>query len=252
MGTPIAEPVPATTILPHFGIAGSGWAADGRHRLLAECGATGSPKHRGHGHADTQAFCYYLDGCEVVADPGTFVYSDAADAIWFRTPEAHAVVHWPRHPAAVPRRFFRWARRPPTGHPAGSEASSRQRSLLFASAADWRVHGRAFAHRRSWLREETGLAIVDNLLSPPGACAEVRFPLGPEATVTDVSGRRAIVKVGDRTVEFRVVGSNVGDGTVVPAWYAPRYGVRNETVGLVWPLTTGGRAEIKTWIGPVA
>jgi hypothetical protein len=246
-----ASPGPATDILPEFGVARATWAGRGQSCLLAECGATGLPRTRGHGHADTQAFCYYVDDCEVVADPGTFLYADSAEAVWFRCPEAHAVVRWPRHPRAVPQRFFRWSRLPPEGR-IRRDVQTGDPDALFGSAAWWRIWGREFRHTRLWCRDQRGLMVRDELDVSRPVEAELRFVLGPEVTVTDLAGRRAVVRARGRSIEFRVDGTEVGAGRTEAAWYARRYGAREDTTALVWPLSGAKRSRVESRISTLA
>ena len=235
--------------LADFGIGRWRWGAPERaFCLFVDAGALGMSGNPGHGHADMLSFSLYVGATEVIADPGTYLYADSEDAMWFKRQEAHNTVCWADRPVADLARFFRWrsasavpAARlvaPPPGPgraPAGSAA------LLYP---DGRSHG------RSWTLLPDGLSIVDELRPGrgPRPPAAGRLTLHPECTVVGLDSRGATVRSPAGTLAVELEGAP-GACRVDEGWYAPSYGVRLPAPVLTWPAATaGGASTVRTLV----
>lgn len=217
----------------HFGIAHWRWTAGGRElALYVDVGPLGHERNPGHGHADALSYCLYVDGEELLADPGTYAYSAAPDSVWFKLAHAHTQIHWPTCPSHELAGFYRWRRavRAPTftilGKGPGTVLEARQQ---------WSVDRRRFAQVRRWTIDGRVLQVEDLLRVSHPLPAAARLALAPGLR-TAVRG--GVVSVHGKTAVLRakVLAGPVAHPVIVPGWYAPRYGVRVEAPALEWSL----------------
>ncbi len=86
--------------LADFGMGRWRWGtAERAFCLFVDAGALGMRENPGHGHADMLSFSLYLGATEVIADPGTYLYADSGEAMWFKRQEAHNTVCWADRPS---------------------------------------------------------------------------------------------------------------------------------------------------------
>jgi hypothetical protein len=219
----------------HFGLVVWEWPVKGHVlRMVADVGPLGNPANPGHGHADALSFCLFLDGDEVVTDPGTFSYSSDPVSTWFKLPEAHNTVHWIDTPSHLLSGYYRWKRQVAT--PVINAISAPPHRVLEA-VQQWRIGGQSFLHRRRWTAHATGLTVVDRLESPRGERAASRLQLSPDTRIRLERDGTALIEAG-RGLNLRISAS--GDPTPaacpVEGWYAPTYGYRSEAPALEWCL----------------
>ncbi len=229
------HPVPGerSVSLPDFGVVVTRWATGGAEFcLVVDVGEMGHAANPGHGHADALSFCLYVNGCEVVADPGTFLYANEPDAMWFKLAEAHAGVRWPHQPSCTLSRFFRWRRTAP--QPGFASHSGGPVGTVLHAVQEWRRGGHRYRHSRSWIPLPRGLAVVDRLSSSSGRVALSRLPLHPGATAV-VDGRLARVAFPGGSAVLRTGGA-AGPFRERTGWYAPTYGERVEAAALEWQV----------------
>lgn len=72
----------------------SGWfrVDYGKATVLWHVEPAGSPGGPSHGHCDTGSFCFYLDGDEIICDPGRLNYSDDLLGVYGVSGSAHNMV----------------------------------------------------------------------------------------------------------------------------------------------------------------
>ncbi|MEP7351640.1 MAG: alginate lyase family protein [Acidobacteriota bacterium] len=131
----------------------------------------------GHSHADTLSMVAFVDGRELLIDPGTFTYiSDPAARQRFRGTAAHNTVSIDSLEQAVPQGPFRWTTPP-------------QVELLHWDSTDscdildacCRYGG--FTHRRSVVFQKPGILVVlDRVTGPAGSHRIEQGWLVPEGT----------------------------------------------------------------------
>lgn len=222
------------TILPDFGFASWRWGAGAAElRLDVDFGALGMDGNTGHGHADALAFSFHVDGHEVVADPASYLYSNAPDAIWFKLAGAHSTVRWPGRPSHVLSRFFRWRRAP---RPPVRIARPDDASYAFAALHEWRSGLGVYRHLRRWALLPDGLAVFDTVSSTSRESAVARLAMSPDSVLQLHGPARATVAWSGGGVEIDIHGDVGGALQPRPGWYAPCYGVRRAASALEVPL----------------
>ncbi len=226
-------------VLPDFGIARWSWRC-GRATatLFVDFGPPGLDHNPGHAHADALSFTFYVDAQEVVGDPGTYLYANEPEALWFKRAGAHNTVAWPADGRDELLRFFRWRRVPPTPR-VQSRPAGRGNVLLEASVAQ-RRGGLARRHARSWVQRPGGLAIVD-AVAKDATGAVARIGLHPVVRTRSVRPRETIIGCAGGELRIRTTGAGSASHTLESAWYAPAYGSRCSTQALIQPLE--GRGE---------
>lgn len=72
----------------------SGWfrVDYGKATVFWHIEPTGSPEGPNHGHCDTGSFCFYIDGVEIICDPGRLNYSDDPLGLYGVSGSAHNMV----------------------------------------------------------------------------------------------------------------------------------------------------------------
>lgn len=233
--------------LADFGIGRWRWgAAERAFCLFVDAGALGMRGNPGHGHADMLSFSLYVGATEVIADPGTYLYADSGEAMWFKRQEAHNTVCWADRPVADLARFFRWrsaaavpAARLVAPPPGPERAPAGTAALRYPD-------GRS--HSRSWTLLPDGLSVADELRPGrgPGLPATGRLTLHPDCTVVGLDSRGAVVRSPAGTLAIELQGAP-GDCRVGEGWYAPAYGVRLPAPVLTWPVPTDrGATTVRT------
>lgn len=227
-------------LLRDFGLATWSW----QHKqvtvqLAVDFGPLGLPTNPGHGHADALSYCFYVSGRDIVADPGTYLYSDSAEACWFKLPQAHNSVYCPRHPTCNLTRYFRWKQ---VAHPPTRINSSHDHILLDAFQK-WRVGNSFHRHRRSWFRIKNGFAVLDKFLSASDEIATSRIGLHPESHLRNTEPEQMIVEWPDGRIRISVQGTVSNPCRIGRNYYAPRYGLRCPATALEWHLERSSRVR---------
>lgn len=231
----------ATDISRDFGLVVWEWLARGhRLRLVADIGPLGSTANPGHGHADALSFCLYVDGEEVVTDPGTFSYSSDPSSTWFKLPQAHSTVHWIDTPSYLLSGYYHWTRFPP--RPELTAVGPPPRRLLEATQR-WRVGRREFLHCRRWIADSVGLRVIDRLESGPERAA-VRLQLPPSTHPRIERDGGVTLKSGAGCIRVSRAGTVAAEVRPVEGWYAPAYGRRSESAAVEWVLGRSGGTRL--------
>jgi len=225
-------------ILPDFGIATWTWDVRGIPLLLAvDFGPVGLEGNSGHGHGDALSYCLYVDGEEVVADPGTYLYSNEPEAMWFKRPQAHNTVWWKRHDCYDLATFFRWRRTPPA--PAHGSFGAHG----FTATLEWRRGSCRHRHSRCWRILTDGLEVRDQLASSEPEPAIARLTTSPPVAVQAGPGPHRSLRWAGGTIRVEAHGAADAAGSCVEAWYAPRYGVRQAATALEWAVASRSPAS---------
>lgn len=227
-------------ILGDFGMGSWRWQVKGTMlRLAVDFGPLGCVANPGHGHGDALSYCLYVGNNEVVADPGTYRYSDDAEACWFKLPQAHNTVYWPRLPAPKLSRFFRWHRIPPPPRLIGGSPGK----AIFDVAREWSVGSSLYRHRRSWFCLPSGLAVLDGIFSTSREPAVLRVAFHPHCRLTVAGPGHAIIELSGRRLHIRTADRSVPSLAKV-AYYSPCYGVKCPSTALEWVLGGQSRGRI--------
>lgn len=235
-----ASRAPNPLTLVDFGMGSWRWQVKGTMlRLVVDFGPLGCGANPGHGHGDALSYCLYVGNDEVVADPGTYLYSDDAKSCWFKLPQAHNTVYWPRHPAPKLSRFFRWYRIPPPPTLVGGSS----RKAIFDVAREWSVGSTLYRHRRSWFCLPNGLAVLDRIFSTSREPAVVRVAFHPHCRLTAATPGHAVIDLDGRRLHIQTAAKSA-PGLAKVAYYSPCYGVRCPSTALEWVLVRQSRARI--------
>lgn len=131
----------------------------GPAHILIDAGPFG-PWGSGHSHSDTLSLLVRYGEREILIDPGTYSYADAAERNRFRGSASHNTIRIDALDQATPVNAFRWANQPATR--ILSWDSSASADVL---EADCRYRG--FVHRRRVRFEKPGLLEIDDEITGP-------------------------------------------------------------------------------------
>lgn len=219
----------------HFGLVVWEWVVKGHVvRMVADVGPLGNPANPGHGHADALSYCLFLDGEEVVTDPGTFSYCADPVSTWFKLPQAHSTVYWIDTPSHLLSGYYRWRRlvAPPVITTVGAPPHR-----VLEAVQQWRIGGHGFLHRRRWTAHDAGLTVVDRLESALGERAASRIQLAPGTRVRLERDGSALVQArSGLNLRVSACGNRTTAARPVEGWYAQPYGHRSEAPALEWCL----------------
>jgi hypothetical protein len=226
----------------HFGLIVWEWTAGGRVlRMVADVGPLGNEANPGHGHADALSFCLYVDGEELVTDPGTFSYCSDPASTWFKLQEAHSTVHWIDTPSHQLSGYYHWKRlvdRPEIT--AGGAPSQR----VLEATQQWCVGRSRFEHRRSWTANDAGLVVVDRLKCPVRERAASRLQLAP-GTQVETERDGSVLLESRNGVRLRIIArtSVAALARRAEGWYAEAYGRRCAAPAVEWHLDRGSASR---------
>lgn len=217
-----------------FADAGLAVLRAGKVHAIVDVGKFGAGS-AGHSHADTLSMVLFVDGEELLIDPGTFTYiADPEARQRFRGVASHNTVSIDGLEQASPQGPFRW-NDPPTVE------LLRWSSTAECDILEGRCSYGGFTHRRSVVFQKPDfLVVVDRVAGPAGSHKVEQRWLAPEGT----DGRfldtipQAMAEAGERS---RVLGSKE------PAvrWVARYEGTLPTTMVAVMRLD-GGRAAVQS------
>lgn len=231
-----------SSFLPDFGVFLESWVSRGRLMTVAgDVGKFGLAGNLGHAHDDCLSYCVYVDGAEVVSDPGVFRYADDESSLWFKQVGAHNVVRSPSLSHASLARFFRW-RNLPRDERVSVGGSGDAGRLSFSRRVRLK-RGFLQQHRR-WILGEEGLSVEDRVQVGPSGGAVNRVNFGPGVHLR-LDGDDSWIGVLRGESLFRVIFRSEQPASVelVPSRHAPIYGEVQETQALEWTLP----ADLKVW-----
>jgi hypothetical protein len=212
--------------------------------VIVRCGPVGQNGNGGHAHNDQLSLELLLGGRPVVVDPGTYVYT----SLWqernrFRSTAAHNTLVIDR------REQNDWVE----GRLGLFSLDDRSRAHVLELGPglfSGEHTGYGVPHRR---RLVGGERVEGEDYCPLPGDKRVLFHLAPDVKVQEVAAERAVVVDVDGTLlSFSAEG---GRWSVVPAWYAPSYGVRLPAHccelrftgdSIRWCISVAGRATRST------
>lgn len=169
------SPVSGSRLFPD---SGSAFLQSGNLWVQADAGPFGFGS-AGHSHSDTLSLVAWLNGEQVLIDPGTYSYiANPEERAWFRGSGAHNTVRMDKRDQARQVGPFRWASKPEVSVERWTADSCRTRLDAIC-----RYNG--FTHRRRILLEAGRLLVADDIEGPPGEhiCEQI-WHLGPAACKT--------------------------------------------------------------------
>jgi hypothetical protein len=190
-----------------------------------------------HSHADALSIELRVDGVDVIADAGTFRYSDTKRA-YYRGTEAHSTVQIDGKNQSTSGGPFLWTQ---TAHTTLLSHSVEPTSLDSGTAsftAEHNGYGKV-THRRTITTDvgHSHIEVVDHLIGEEGHNIASRFILGPTIEVTIADGtatlRAAQQVIATMTLPPEMTWSvERGDDTGGP-WYSAQYGSQTPTNAIV-------------------
>jgi hypothetical protein len=221
----------------YFADSGLAVLRSGNTQVFVDVGKFGSGS-AGHSHADTLSLLAFVDGEELLIDPGTCTYvADPERRQRFRGTTAHNTVSIDSLEQAEPQGPFRWVGAPEVELLHWS--STQERDIV-----DARCQYRGLVHRRSVVFQKPGLVLVlDRVEGPAGSHrVEQRWLAPPEAAAGFLGTLpRAVEEPAERSCAL---------GSIQPArrWIAAWDGALPATLVAAIRLD-GGRTEIRNVSG---
>lgn len=202
----------------------AGWYVmrNGQDYLVVSCGPNGQSGVGGHAHNDKLSFELFLDGRDVIVDPGTYLYTpDPAARNAFRSTSFHNTVSvngLEQNSFSVDLLFAM-----------GDEARAKATRWLSTADHDEFVgehagfDARGFHHSRTFRFDKPGrsIAVIDEV-SGNGARSLACFHLCPG--VEPVAVREGTYRIGGATIAF--TGHDRID--IEDSWYSAAYGKREK------------------------
>jgi uncharacterized heparinase superfamily protein len=195
----------------------------------------------GHAHADTLSFELSVFGQRVVVNGGTSRYGVGLERLRERGTAAHSTVEVAGQNSSEVWGGFRVARR---AYPFDLQLQDDAGTLKVACSHDGykRLSG-APMHRREWVMYADSLEVADTV-SGGDHTAVARYILHPDVKVTAADNNKwQLTLAGEQILCVLVL---EGQGCILPASYAPEFGIVLPTKCLAVFLTQG-QARVK-WI----
>ncbi len=223
-------------------------SGDGRALIGIDHGPLGFGSIAAHGHADALSFQMYLDGEEVFADPGTYIYHiDLENRNAFRRTENHNTVTVNGKDQSEMLGAFLWGKRAQVkllGHnletgnqdssidsnaDVGQSGCNREKKGLFFIEAEHDgyvpvIHGRRFV-----FDGKSCLKIYDKLTGIKGETEfQMHFLVGHGCRITEKAlGEYEITTKKGCGVKIQIKGDALTTA-VTDAWLSREYGIRNK------------------------
>lgn len=186
----------------------------------------------GHAHADTLSFELSVFGQRVVVNGGTSCYGLGPERLRERGTAAHSTVTVAGVDSSEVWDGFRVARR---AYPFNLELQP-EIGRVVCSHDGYRHLPGAPVHRRAWHLEHERLLVTD-MVQGGAHSAFATYIFHPSVQVTNAEdGLWHLTLNGGQQLQFTVV---LGQGFLVPASYAPEFGIQLSTQSLVVELTKG-------------
>jgi uncharacterized heparinase superfamily protein len=223
---------------------------DERLRLVADVGDPCPPDLPAHAHADCLSFELAVDAQRVVVDAGTSTYEPGADRRHERSTAAHNTVTVDGFPSSVPGSPFQWETRAASrvlrwhadGGAAFVEGTHDGYERLAAPAT----------HRRAVLMVGGDAWIVRDVIESAGPHdIAVHWHPAPDLTPRLDAGVMVLERQGNPALGIAAFGADDGPA-VADSSVSPRYGHRVTAPILSWTCRGRERAEVVTFLLPVA
>lgn len=233
---------PATSTNPLW-LADTGYvrAERGVATLFADVARIGPDYLPGHAHADTLSFELSLGDERFLVNGGTSLYGAGAERVRQRGTAAHNTVAIDGHDSSEVWSGFRVGRR---AYPRDVSVREDASGVVISAAHDgyrW-LAGRPL-HRRSWLLDDEGLTINDNVTAPAGHQAVAAFRFHPSLRLSsqdDGASGRAQAPSG-RAMRWSV---ERGRADFLAATWHPRFG-SSEATRQLRVVLAGGSATVR-------
>jgi Heparinase II/III-like protein/Heparinase II/III N-terminus len=204
----------------------------GQHRWFRfDFGPHGGTSIGAHSHADALSIEFRIDGIDLIADAGTFRYSDPMMRSYYRGTAAHSTIQIDGKDQSTSGGPFLWTTAAATNL---IEHREEPDGSIIVSAAHT---GYADITHQRHIRGNSDLSqltITDELIGTEGRLVTSRFLLGPEIEV-DLTDRTAVLRSSGNvlatmaladsltwTIETGIEGGTEG-------WYSPSYGLQVPT-----------------------
>jgi hypothetical protein len=181
--------------------------------LLIVAGPKGQSGRGGHAHNDILAYELSVRGCDLIVDPGTFVYTGSpTERNRFRSIANHSTLHWPGiEPCSLDRGLFSLQEE---GRLEVEDCVLDESCDAFVGVYRYAGH---FHRREVRLWKATEKVEVMDRCSTSGAVLTFVCAPGIEPVIDGDSCR-----IGEATFTFE----NAGDMVIEPSDYSPAYGRR--------------------------
>ena len=211
---------------------------DAAQQLTIDAGPQG-PGWAGHGHADALSIQLSISGKEILTDPGTFTYVDAADGrAYFRATACHNTIEVDGVSQAESAGPFKWAN---PAHAKVERWINGKNFDLFSGSHEGytRLH-HGLVHRRTVFYLKPSFWLVYDFLEGVGVHS-VNIPWHFVPGSLAVAGSTARFKARNGgAVTLATTLSNGWSAESGQGWYSPRYGVKEPAP----VFTVSGPAEL--------
>ncbi len=190
---PVSRPLQAVWEAPQTRLYGeTGLFVDhfGPHSFYLRCGNLGPDSNLGHAHADQLSVLWQTEAGEIFADSGVFTYQASEERNACRGTAAHNTVEIDGTSSAEIWAAFRTARR---GY---GKVMACQGSAITAQHNGYaKILGDGVTHRRTYLRKDSAITLVDELSAKKKSHAAVlRYHLAPDCHWECLDDHRVLLK----------------------------------------------------------
>lgn len=232
----LPQAVPVNPSSKLFREGGYAVLRNSRDHVFVDCGPVGMGGRGGHGHNDVLSCEVFLDGCHLVADSGSYVYSaDYAARNRFRSTASH---NTPQIDGEEINRFVRpeelwWLRNDAQAEIRRYEPGARQDVLVVAHSGYMRLANPVTAVRTFILDHEAhALTISDHFEGGGDYRIDIPIHLAPSVVVEQTA--RGTTLRARSSLFFLEVLSSGWDFSIEPAEISLSYGTRDSTSRLLW------------------
>ncbi|WP_170249391.1 heparinase II/III family protein [Methylobacterium haplocladii] len=205
--------------------------------LVIDHGPLGYLSIAAHGHADTNAVVFSIDGEAVLCDPGTYLYhGGGAWRTWFRGTSAHNTLTLGGVDQSTIRGPFNW------GHKADArlvETKNREDWLVRVAHDGYRARF-GVDHVRTIEAAPSGFTLVDQLQPSPGTEeVSIAFQFAPGIRIDNMSADLVFSRDGDELGRLSFdhpgdVSVREGEDRIDGGWVSNRFGEMCPAPRVVW------------------
>lgn len=201
--------------------------------LLADAGPHGFLSIAAHAHADALSFVLSVEGIPILIDPGTYVYhTDEHWRDYFRSTHAHNTVIIDGEDQSAVGGAFLWTRQAKTR--IHEFSCTRDGAVLEASHNGF--SGAGVECKRRITLAGPRVVVEDRLVGTGEHTVEIRFHTHPDCCVEVTSENK--VKIERKGIILDLtppanLSIRLARGEPSAGWYAPRFGVKQETTTVI-------------------